>query len=93
MSPTGSMVCTKRACLDRPCPADVCKGATKCGGTTGALCRSRTQVCIGNPADDCNPDEGGADCIGCRVLDQCLRTECKDGYVCELNWYQKGVMA
>ncbi|KAJ9443713.1 hypothetical protein DIPPA_15550 [Diplonema papillatum] len=83
----GNLACTNLKCVDVPCPAEVCKDATKCGGITGARCLSREHVCLDDPADGCNPDEGDADCAGCCVLDQCFQKECKDGYVCELNWF------
>jgi hypothetical protein len=37
-----------------------------CGGLLGTQCRGN-QVCVDDPRDDCDPRNGGADCIGiCR---------------------------
>ena len=38
--------------------------AETCGGFVGALCGDPDQECYDNPADDCDPETGGADCIG-----------------------------
>ena len=34
-----------------------------CGGIAGIMC-PRDLVCVDNPADDCDPERGGSDCIG-----------------------------
>ncbi len=40
---------------------------TQCGGLTGASCPSADQICVDNPFDGCDPQNGGADCSGvCR---------------------------
>lgn len=36
----------------------------KCGGLAGLKCPKKTQVCVDNPRDGCNPKKGGRDCIG-----------------------------
>jgi hypothetical protein len=34
-----------------------------CGGFAGLQCAG-SQACVDDPTDDCDPDAGGADCIG-----------------------------
>jgi hypothetical protein len=41
---------------------------TECGGFAGLMCSSG-QTCIDNPADQCDPLDGGADCMGLCVVD------------------------
>ncbi|KAJ9470837.1 hypothetical protein DIPPA_12105 [Diplonema papillatum] len=64
---------------------DVCKDKASCGGFLGTPCKSRSDVCIDDPSDDCNPLKGGADCMGCCVFDQCMVTKCSAGFTCQLN--------
>ncbi len=35
-----------------------------CGGFAGKLCLDPDDQCVDDPADDCNPNRGGADCMG-----------------------------
>jgi hypothetical protein len=37
--------------------------AIACGGFAGLVCPDKL-VCVDDPSDDCNPDKGGADCMG-----------------------------
>ncbi|KAJ4392088.1 hypothetical protein N0V93_005709 [Gnomoniopsis smithogilvyi] len=56
------------------CPADnVCIADPKprcavpdgaCGGFAGLECTNPADVCVDDPRDDCDPLQGGADCIG-----------------------------
>ena len=57
-----------------PKPSKIREGVcTTCGGKRGLLCPNGLN-CVDDPADDCDPKEGGADCTGfCRV--------CKTGMV------------
>jgi hypothetical protein len=42
------------------------KGKIMCGGFAGLTCPGG-MICVDDPSDDCDPDLGGADCIGmCR---------------------------
>jgi hypothetical protein len=42
-------------------------GGQPCGGIAGLQCPGQHQVCIDDPRDNCDPKQGGADCIGiCR---------------------------
>ena len=43
--------------------ARACRGRRRCGGITGKPC-PKGLVCIDDPNDDCDPDNGGADCGG-----------------------------
>jgi hypothetical protein len=47
-----------------------------CGGFPGTRC-PEGQLCLDNPSDDCDPDNGGADCIGnCGKESQCKLSSC-----------------
>ena len=35
-----------------------------CGGFLGLQCSDPTDVCVDDPSDNCDPNNGGADCIG-----------------------------
>lgn len=39
------------------------KPKTPCGGFAGLTCPDG-QTCVDDPSDDCDPDNGGADCVG-----------------------------
>ena len=42
-----------------------CPKPAKCGGFIGALCEDdRNPSCVDDPRDDCDPNNGGADCEG-----------------------------
>jgi len=47
-----------------------------CGGFPGTPC-PQGQLCLDDPSDDCDPDNGGADCIGiCVKQSQCEAASC-----------------
>jgi hypothetical protein len=47
-----------------------------CGGFPGTPC-SQGEICLDDPSDDCDPDNGGADCIGvCVKQGQCKASSC-----------------
>lgn len=50
-----------------------------CGGIAGTPC-PKGQLCVDDPGDDCDPDQGGADCIGICVK----KSECKPAS-CDYN--------
>ncbi|QRN94714.1 hypothetical protein JRI60_37195 [Archangium violaceum] len=57
----------------KPPPRDVFQHLTRsCGGFPGTPC-PKNQLCVDDPSDDCDPDKGGADCIGICVK----KSECK----------------
>jgi hypothetical protein len=61
-----------------------------CGGFVGASCSDETLTCIDNPTDDCDPNNGGADCIGicvssCAGYTATPQPGCPDGTVCVDN--------
>jgi hypothetical protein len=43
-----------------------------CGGFAGTPC-PQGQLCLDDPSDDCDPDQGGADCIGLCVKESACR--------------------
>jgi hypothetical protein len=48
-----------------------CADAPNCGGIAGIQCPDGL-VCIDDPGDDCDPQQGGADCFGICVKDSTL---------------------
>jgi hypothetical protein len=56
--------------LDGSCEAfnRACCKPMSCGGFAGMMC-SDGQLCVDNPGDDCDPQNGGADCMGICVPD------------------------
>lgn len=57
------------------CAADVAPSSDElrrpaCGGIAGLPCPDG-RVCVDDPRDDCDPDNGGADCGGICVPDRC----------------------
>jgi eight-cysteine-cluster-containing protein len=53
-------------CVTTPCPQppNTCQPAPPaCGGFAGLPCPDG-QICVDDPADDCDPANGGADCGG-----------------------------
>jgi hypothetical protein len=53
-----------------------------CGGIAGFPCPTG-QTCIDDPSDDCDPNQGGADCGGiCVEAETCGDTQCAPGLVC-----------
>lgn len=66
----GSYACPKTWCSDGRCGVSIgsCPDTSRCGGIAGFPC-SPGFTCIDDPADDCDPDQGGADCGGICVID------------------------
>ncbi len=55
---------------------------TFCGGIAGFPC-PEGQTCVDDPNDDCDPQNGGADCGGiCVEATPCGDTRCGPGFVC-----------
>src|SRR5215471_17801651 len=54
-------------CFVAPCPPSVAcvpnDTVVRCGGIAGIPCPG-DDVCVDDPSDDCDPNAGGADCIG-----------------------------
>ena len=48
---------------------------TSCGGLAGKSCPTG-QACVDDPADDCDPASGGADCLGICVVPQGSKSSC-----------------
>lgn len=42
----------------------ICVKNEMCGGFMGLPCKDKTQVCLDDPRDECDPKTGGADCAG-----------------------------
>lgn len=68
---------TPVVCITAPCPAiPECVPDEKitCGGFAGIACPENLK-CVDDPSDDCDPNNGGADCGGvCRCVDNVLCT-------------------
>jgi hypothetical protein len=59
-------------------------GRRRCGGIAGIPCPAGF-TCVDDPRDDCDPEAGGADCIGIcvrRVKDPCAAVRCRQGTKC-----------
>ena len=55
---------------------------TFCGGIAGFPC-PEGETCVDDPSDDCDPQNGGADCGGiCVEATPCGDTQCGAGMVC-----------
>ncbi len=55
-----------------------------CGGIAGLPC-PKGYTCVDDPSDDCDPQNGGADCIGIcvrRIEDVCAIVRCRAGTKC-----------
>jgi hypothetical protein len=54
-----------------------------CGGIAGIPCRKHGEVCVDNPNDNCDPTQGGADCMGICQPSKCALIRCKAGTHCD----------
>jgi hypothetical protein len=61
-----------------------------CGGFAGFQCSDPNETCIDDPTDSCDPQNGGADCMGMCVLQNnppnCNVTGCASGQFCSFCW-------
>jgi hypothetical protein len=64
-------------CVRAPCPPVAeCVSSPTCGGFAGYVCEGMGE-CVDDPNDDCDPDNGGADCGGyCTCPEEAT---CSDG--------------
>lgn len=59
-----TLPCASNAvCISDPTPRCVVPDGV-CGGFAGFKCTDEANYCVDDPRDDCDPDDGGADCIG-----------------------------
>jgi hypothetical protein len=70
-------------CIRAPCPplpecVEDEPAPTTCGGFGGFPCPDKLS-CVDDPRDDCDPNNGGADCGGICVCD--ILAKCQAGYV------------
>ena len=86
----GSLSCPQSHCIDGACTVDFkpCSGRPTCGGIAGLSCQPGFQ-CVDDPADDCTPERGDADCTGLCVPDAkppacggIAGTPCPPGFEC-----------
>lgn len=52
-----------------------CSKPTACGGIAGIPCEGDAE-CVDDPSDDCDPEQGGADCGGICVPSSCNSNPC-----------------
>lgn len=81
--------CHYEGMITAPCEAQTCgtlicepPPAETCGGLLGTACADGL-VCVDIPDDGCDPDNGGADCLGTcmdAVLCSGLTAKCSSGY-------------
>ncbi len=76
-----AICCGVAACSGADVP-DEPTGSAFCGGIAGIACPDG-QACVDDPGDDCDPQQGGADCGGiCVDAPQCGDRQCGPGLVC-----------
>lgn len=66
------------------CPRPACPAVVTCGGIAGTQCPSGS-TCVDDPNDDCDPENGGADCGGICQPSACggfAGTQCPKGSTC-----------
>lgn len=64
---------TARAQTPNPSALPVSQHLTRsCGGFAGLAC-PKGQLCLDDPNDDCDPEQGGADCIGVCVKESACK--------------------
>ena len=61
-----------------------------CGGFAGTVCSDKSMECIDDPSDSCNPENGGADCLGicvttCGGFTAGPQRDCPDETTCTNN--------
>ena len=74
------------------CDAGGClpiSGLPPCGGFAGLPCPEEGQVCVDDPSDNCNPQNGGADCIGVCVAP--AQTTCSLDADCPTNQWCRDI--
>jgi hypothetical protein len=69
-----SCTCDEDCDGDESCQNGVCidddSGSPECGGFAGIQCDAG-EICIDDPSDECDPENGGADCGGVCIPDPC----------------------
>jgi hypothetical protein len=75
--------CYTEVCLDLAQCAEISGGPGLCGGFAGFPCPEGLS-CVDNPADDCDPANGGADCGGVCANIACgpRAGRCPGGFAC-----------
>lgn len=81
--PDGTFACPQAICEDGRCGAamEACAEPGFCGGFAGFPCPPDHE-CIDDPADDCDPANGGADCGGVCVPREQAPPECESDAEC-----------
>lgn len=71
MCSDGSYACPTTYCKEGQCGVsmDACPETPRCGGIAGFECKPG-YACIDDPADECDPANGGADCGGICVIEE-----------------------
>ncbi|HYD48454.1 MAG TPA: hypothetical protein VEB21_08910, partial [Terriglobales bacterium] len=79
----GSHACPRGQCRNGVCEVviDSCRERDFCGGIAGIPCRDGFE-CIDDPADDCDPNAGGADCGGVCVPREQAPPQCSGDADC-----------
>ena len=82
--PTAARKRHRTARCDRAQPRQGAHRLQPCGGIAGLPC-PKGFVCVDDPRDDCDPEAGGADCIGIcmkKATDPCATIRCRQGTTC-----------
>lgn len=86
----GTVSCSRAECRNGACAVvlDACTGPDFCGGIAGFPCPPGL-TCVDRPNDECDPQQGGADCEGMCVREEkpptcggIAGTPCPPGYEC-----------
>lgn len=90
--PPGIITCASVLCIvgtvceETPTGPQCLPQGDFCGGFAGIPCDAGEE-CIDDPSDDCDPENGGADCGGVcveqPVTDPCAAVRCRGGFHCE----------
>ena len=68
-------------CVIAPCPPEaMCVPFVACAGKTGAECPGQGS-CVDDTSDTCDPQSGGADCLGKCICDARILRKCSIGFV------------